>query len=102
MTSTRYGVELSYALLTKIFFGHNECIIAKEEKRTSWPITAFGCSEKQTSKRFGLSTRAEIPSGNIQLATCPSKIEMRKLSVSEVLDEFNKTSVQDSDLAEEQ
>ena len=102
MTSTRYGVELSYALLTKIFFRHNEHIDAREEKRTPRPITAFGFSEKQTGQRFGLSTPAETPSDSIQLATCPSKIEMRKLSLSEVLDELNKMTVQNADLAEEQ
>ena len=102
MTSARYGVELSYALLAKILFSHNERIDSRKEKRTPRPISAYGYYEKQTSQQFGLSTQAETAAGDVQPSTCPSKIEMRRLTLPEVLDELNKISTQDFDLAESQ
>ena len=38
MGSSRYGVELSYALLTQCFYQHNERIQAKVEGRCEFPI----------------------------------------------------------------
>ena len=102
MTSTRYGVELSYALLTKTFFSHNERIDSRKEKRIPRPISAYGYYEKQTCQQFGLSTQAETALGDIQPSTCASKIEMRRLTLPEVLNELNKISTQDFDVAESQ
>ena len=52
MTSTRYGVELSYALLPKIFFSHNERIDSRKEKRTPRPISAYRETNQSTIWAF--------------------------------------------------
>ena len=41
MTNSRYGVELAYALLTTLFFRHNEHISATIDQRSPAPITAY-------------------------------------------------------------
>ena len=52
MMNSRYRVELSYALLTSLFFRHNENIDAKMEKRTPCPISALGYHEEQNCEQF--------------------------------------------------
>ena len=41
MSSSRYGVELAYALLTVIFFNHNERMAAKSEQRSEYPLEYY-------------------------------------------------------------
>lgn len=41
MSSSKYGVELAYALLTVIFFNHNERMAAKAEQRSEHPVEFY-------------------------------------------------------------
>ena len=41
MSTSRYGVELAYALLTTAFFQHNEALAARREKRSAKPVAAY-------------------------------------------------------------
>ena len=75
MTSTHYGVELSYAILKKKVFSHND---SKMEKRTPRPITAYSYCGKQT----GFSTPPEVSQMSMDREPCASqsKIQMRRLT----------------------
>ena len=90
MTSTRYGVELAYALLTKIFFGHNERIESTREQRSPRPITAC---DRKTNERFGLSTPSDNPQDQVCFHPSIAKVEMRKLTLPEVLELLNTISI---------
>ena len=46
MSGCKYGVELAYALLTVIFFDHNEKMAAKSDRRSEYPIEHY-CSIHQ-------------------------------------------------------
>ena len=55
LSSSRYGVELSYALLTSLFYVHNEKIRAEKEKRIAKPISSVDYRNiPETIQRFGL------------------------------------------------
>ncbi len=58
MSSSRYGVELAYAILCGCFFNHNEAVFAKG--KGIQPRTVLECAHTSdltnlTSERFGLS-----------------------------------------------
>ena len=55
---SRYGVELAYALLTKVFYIHNEKIDARIQQRTARPITAYS-RDGNTDETFGLATHRD-------------------------------------------
>ena len=58
----RYGPEMGTALITLLFFRHNENILAKREHRHPNPVSAYYSSTQTDSTEcFGLLT----PSGDI-------------------------------------
>ena len=57
MRSSRYGVELAYALITGSFFIHNENIRAKKENRCVLPITAYAPA---SIEKFGLLSNSVL------------------------------------------
>ena len=64
MGSSRYGVELSYALLTQCFYQHNERIQAKVEGRCEFPIEQHSTlleSLCDSGESFGLAFSPEHP-----------------------------------------
>ena len=81
MTSSRYGVELAFALITLTFYLHNEANKAKREKKSPKPIMAYKLHEgDQGSERFGLfsdclSTSQKDTQNNKSL----SKVHMEQL-----------------------
>lgn len=87
MTNTRYGVELSYALLTSLFFKHNENIDAKREKRTPCPVSVYRNHEAQNIEQFGLIDYVPVNAPPSSLVSA-SMIEMRQLTLPEVLHEI--------------
>ena len=57
VSSSRYGVELGYALITCTFHRHNEKIRCNREKRSPKPIIAVtDTHDSATLERFGLDT----------------------------------------------
>ncbi len=62
ISSSRYGVELAYALITRTFYCHNENIRAKREGTVSKPVSAytFACTnnlaQAHSLETFGLAT----------------------------------------------
>ena len=46
MSSSKYGVELAYALLTVIFFNHNERMAARDEQRDDEHPIDFYCTNQ--------------------------------------------------------
>jgi hypothetical protein len=70
LSSSRYGVELGYALLSCFFFNHNEKLRALKEDRVVKPIFALTHSPQEPLpvEKFGLTTLAAIP---MQERVCP-------------------------------
>lgn len=69
MTNSRYGVELTYALLTAQFFRHNEHISASKGHRSEAPISAYSKYSTQGEvEMFGLSVlhRRNSPEPDLQ------------------------------------
>ena len=66
--NSRLGVELGYALLTCIFYEHNEKIRATKENRASKPIIARSDHTLYVGERFGLAT-ARIKEASAQQST---------------------------------
>ena len=58
MSTSRYGVELGYALITSAFYHHNENLRAAKHRRVLKPINAYSCSTEQLNncETFGLAT----------------------------------------------
>ena len=81
MKNSRYGVELAYALMTSLFFKHNEHVSASIAKRTPAPINAY-CkySTEGDVECFGLAS-VPVRSGNPEPEEQPSesKVQMAKL-----------------------
>ena len=96
MTSTPYGVKLSYALFTNIFFKHNECVDSRMEKRplTVYRITAYSNCDNQSGEKFGLTSPPEVSQASMhpEAFASTSKIEMRKLTLQEVEQTLNTRS----------
>ena len=90
MTTSRYGVELAYALLTSIFYSHNEKITANKEKRAPKPISAYtipGVSSEIHT--FGLSSMLSCTTEyNPEQEVPPSKTLMAKLQYKDVKEEI--------------
>ena len=61
-SSSRYGVELAYALFTTCFYRHNEKISARGNKRPEYPVNEYKqLLEDQTSvETFGLPFRSVV------------------------------------------
>ena len=71
VSSSRYGVELAYALITCVFYNHNENMRAKKDGVISKPISAYSSTcmnDIDSCETFGLATpRAnDIPMDAIQ------------------------------------
>lgn len=68
MSSSKYGVELAYALLTVIFYNHNEKMAAMSEHRMEYPIEHYHdiLSSTSNTEKFGL--KFDLQSG----ASCSS------------------------------
>ena len=64
VTSSRYGVELAYALFSTIFFMHNEKIAAKIENRREKVILEYddGISHLTSKEYFGIQCTSDITS----------------------------------------
>ena len=64
VTSSRYGVELAYALFSTIFFTHNEKIAAKIENRREKVILEYddGISHLTSKEYFGIQCTSDITS----------------------------------------
>ena len=64
VTSSRYGIELAYALFSTIFFMHNERIAAKKEDRRERVIMEYGDLEHHPNSReyFGIQWLNNDPS----------------------------------------
>ena len=82
MRSSRYGVELAYALITESFFIHNENLRAKKENRCALPIIAYECNGPTSVEKFGLLTNT-VPSA-CQSFQLESKVKMRDLRHDEI------------------
>ena len=82
MRSSRYGVELAYALITESFFIHNENLRAKKENRCALPIIAYECNGPTSVEKFGLLTNT-VPSA-CQSFQLQSKVKMRDLRHDEI------------------
>ena len=56
MSSSKYGVELAYALLSVVFFNHNERMAANSEHRMEYPIEHYfnSSTSPNTMEKFGL------------------------------------------------
>ena len=58
MSSSRYGVELAYALFTVCFYKHNERMASNAEKRSAFPVEYYLSttdSHELGDEKFGLS-----------------------------------------------
>ena len=68
MSCSKYGVELAYALLSVIFFCHNEKIAAATEHRLERPIQYYAgiYAGLDTGERFGLRFASECTSSGTQ------------------------------------
>lgn len=51
VTSSRYGVELAYALFSTVFFLHNERITAKKESRRQRVILEYDVLKSQPESK---------------------------------------------------
>ena len=66
MSSSKYGVELAYALLTVIFFNHNERMAARDEQRDDEHPIDFYCTNQLvhslpcTDEQFGLKFALDV------------------------------------------
>ena len=101
MTNSRYGVELGYALLTSLFFTHNERISAGIEQRFPAPIVAY--SEYSTEgevERFGFASVSPGSENPHETQASISKVEMVKLEYKEVQQTLNNWEIEN--LNEEQ
>ena len=54
-TNSKYGVALGYALLTSMFYIHNEGVQAKKEKRNLPPVTAVSISPGNGQECFNIA-----------------------------------------------
>lgn len=82
MSNSKYGVELAYALLTVMFFNHNERMAANSERRMEYPIEHYFNNSPCTPERFGLkfdqdqttklcsSIKEKDTFDRLQIATC--------------------------------
>ena len=90
MSSSKYGVELAYALLTVVFFSHNERMAAICENRNSeYPIEHY-CSSQcvylspATDETFGLKfTNKEYPTSQPSVnLSCSASDLLTELTLS--------------------
>lgn len=90
LKSSRYGIELAYALLTTLFFMHNENQNAIREKRIAKPIEMFSDLQQGTvqvlNEKFGLSliqNREREPITSAPVNTLMS-LDLRKSSYANI------------------
>lgn len=83
MRSSRYGVELAYALLTKSVFRQNEILREKKENRPVLPIIAYACIAQATFEKFGLLSNT-VPSTSSPPPFQLQRVKMADLSHNEV------------------
>ena len=109
MSSSRYGVELAYALLTSALFTHNEYISAKRDGRTALPITAYSNSHNEdVTELFGLVSSSRRTADCPQLErhrTSTQKVKMTDLQYKQIQEALNDCSLpcetnEDSDTLE--
>ena len=84
MKSSRYGVELAYALISGTFFNHNENIRAKKEDRSALPIIAYSCDTPTCIETFGLHTSTELSTPQLQPVSQLNKVKMCGLKHGEI------------------
>jgi len=82
-SSSRYGVELAYALFTTCFYRHNEKISARENKRPEYPIDEYKHLhvDETSEEKFGLPFRTVVEiTGDVtlraELPTNPQYIDI--------------------------
>ena len=104
MKSSRYGVELAYALISGTFFNHNENIRAKKENRSALPIVAYSCDTPTCMEKFGLHTSTESSTPQLQPVSQLNKVKISGLKHSEIqealksIDSTIPETLQDNDL----
>ena len=102
MKSSRYGVELAYALISGTFFNHNENIRAKKENRSA--LVAYSCDTPTCIEKFGLHTSTESSTLQLQPVSQLNKVKMSGLKHSEIqealksIDSTIPETLQDNDL----
>ena len=85
MSSSKYGVELAYALLTVIFFNHNERMAAKSERRDENPVEYYLHQQVSpaTHEYFGLRFNdKDGPATTTTTRTCAATFTKLKLPSS--------------------
>ena len=90
VSSSRYGLELAYALFTNIFFKHNERLAAKHEQRREKAILEYHDHFKDlaaTRECFGLQWVPTIASHTIDDSSKP--LTLYRSSYSEFLHRIN-------------
>jgi hypothetical protein len=99
--NTRYGVELGYALITCMFFHHNEKIRAAREVRTAKPIAAYVCNHEfeRVKEKFGLDT-ARCAGGKNNDDTTLQSLPLKDLPFHSVIERIENMEV-DSEETEE-
>ena len=70
VTSSRYGVELAYAMFTTIFFLHNERIAAKKEGRRERVIIEYEClnMDPKSDGYFGIQWLSDGPTARADVS----------------------------------
>ena len=94
MTNSIYGVELAYALLTSLFFRHNEHISSSREHRSEAKISAHSTEGELES--FGLSSVCRNESPEPEVHAPISKVKMVKLEYQKVQQLLNSLEIDSS------
>ena len=90
----RYGVELAYALITSVFFEHNEKSLSSRQKRNPKPVFGYSCASdnpRDSNERFGLSWKEIQDVGNSddqEIIAHGDKVKMAKLEYEVVRDQL--------------
>lgn len=94
MTNSIYGVELAYALLTSLFFRHNEHISSSREHRSEAKTSAHSTEGELES--FGLSSVCRNESPEPEVHAPISKVKMVKLEYQKVQQLLNSLEIDSS------
>ena len=93
MRQSRYGVELAYALLTKVGgFWYNERINARIAKRTIRPITAYSYTGS-TTEQFRLATKADSTHLHTRPSAAQAELDIKVYTMQEVLEHIDGLAV---------
>ena len=89
MSSSRYGVELAYALFTVCFYNHNERM-ASPEKKIAYPVEFYqgqNDSHLNLSEKFGLSFKPK----NDASCSVPTDLDINSNTYSDLYSRITAT-----------